>query len=216
MSFADLAMSGAAASTETRHAALLLHAMSAADRRWILERMPESQQQALHSLVVELDALGIPPDKSSLEGLQQSIDVRPLPTHSLADAPRERTADELDLMALDAMGIASLAQAWRAQPARLVVQALCLRPWPWRAALLERLPALQRQRVMDLLGVQDSCPRPGLAMEAAMLDCMRECCQSFDGGSSPLADGALTKADPFGRARHWHSWWPWRRRSRHA
>mgnify|MGYP001619795446 CR=1 FL=1 len=213
MNFSEMAMPVATSATEPRHAALLLHAMSAADRNWILAQMPEVQQQALHTLLAELEALGIPPDKSSLERLQQGGDIQPLPILGLAGASNEPTEGGLDLMALDAMKIASLAQAWRAEPALLVAQALCLRPWPWRPALLERLPALQRQRVMDVLGAQGDRLRPGPAMAAAMLDCMRECCQSSGSDSTASAGGSPTKAGVLVVARHWHSWWPWRRRS---
>ncbi|MDA8521026.1 hypothetical protein [Acidovorax sp. NCPPB 4044] len=212
MNFSELAGPGALSSTEPRRAALLLHALPAADRRWILDQMPQVQRQALQTLLAELSALGIPPDKTSLEKLQPASGQQPSAGHPRAEISREEFSDETDLMALDTAGVSSLAQAWRAQPALLVAQALCLRPWPWRAALLERLPALQRLRVMDRLGAPGGCPRAGDAMATAMLECMRECCQAPQASAAQENSKAATSAV----ARNWPGWWPLRTRGERA
>ncbi|SFD93497.1 hypothetical protein [Paracidovorax konjaci] len=212
MNFSELAGTGTLSSAEPRRAALLLHALSAEDRRWILQQMPEVQRQALQALLSELKALGIPPDKASLEKLPPASDRQHSPGQPQAEAPREESAEQTDLMALDTAGVASLALAWRAQPALLVAQALCLRPWPWRAALLERLPALQRQRVMDRLGAPGGCPRAGDAMATAMLECMREHCRAAEGSAAQ----EHTKTGTSAVARNWPGWWPRRTRGQRA
>ncbi len=197
---------------QARRAALVLHAMAPADRAWVLERMEPSQRDALQVLLSELQALGIPPDPSGLDELgaaaPDSIAAGTLPPGEAASSGPE--ADPL--MALGAPGIALLARAWRAQPPLMVAQALCLRPWPWRAALLEQLPALQRRRVMDLLGTVSSGPSAAPALASAMLGGMRRCCEApaVTAAGAGQGDGrAVGNRAP----RRFGSWrWPWRRK----
>lgn len=206
---------------QSRQAALMLHAMEPADRAWILEHLSQPERVALQSLLEELEALGIPPDRDCLDGLaglrEASTSTEPALEAVVAagsvmaqgysePAPDGHVPDGDALMSLDAENTMRLARAWRAQPALLVAQALCLRPWPWRAALLEQLPALQRRRVMDLLGNQGDCGRPAPALAAGLLRCMRQCC---DVPSPPpavsLPAGGCSDA---AAARRWHRWLP--------
>jgi len=199
---------------QARRAALVLHAMAPADRAWVLERMALSQRDELQALLSELQALGIPPDPSGLDELEtaapDSIAAGPLPS---GDAASSR-ADADPLMALGAPGIALLARAWRAQPPLMVAQALCLRPWPWRAALLEQLPALQRRRVMDLLGTVSSGPSAAPALASAMLGGMRRCCEApaVTAAGAGQCDGRAAVNHSCGRSGGWR--WPWRRKER--
>ncbi|MGM9485059.1 hypothetical protein ACS5PN_27970 [Roseateles sp. NT4] len=50
-------------SSGLRRAALALHALSAEDRAWLLQRLSPAQREALDALLVELKELGIPPDQ---------------------------------------------------------------------------------------------------------------------------------------------------------
>lgn len=50
-------------SSGLRRAALALHALSAADRAWLLQRLSPAQREALNALLAELKELGIPPDQ---------------------------------------------------------------------------------------------------------------------------------------------------------
>ncbi|BFO56024.1 MULTISPECIES: hypothetical protein [Comamonadaceae] len=197
---------------QARHAALVLHAMAPADRAWVLERMAPSQRDALQALLSELQALGIPPDPAGLDGLgaaaAASIARGPVPSGEAASSGPESDP----LMALGAPGIALLARAWRAQPPLMVAQALCLRPWPWRATLLEQLPALQRRRVMDLLGNVSSGPSTAPALASAMLDSMRRCCEApaVPAAGAGQGDGRAAGNQARGRFGGWR--WPWRRK----
>ncbi len=206
---------------KSRQAALMLHAMEPADRAWILEQLPRTERVALQSLLAELEALGIPPDRDCLDGLaglreaspstQPAVEAVVAPGSVLANghgepAPDEHVPDGDALMSLDTEKSARLAQAWRAQPALLVAQALSLRPWPWRAALLEQLPALQRRRVMNLLGSPGGCGRPAPALAAGLLRCMRQCCDAPPPPSAvSLPAGGCSDA---AAARRWHRWLP--------
>lgn len=203
---------------QSRQAALMLHAMEPADRTWLLGQLPQPERETLQALLKELDTLGIPPDPDCLDGLvalreaprpaEPPVAVSASASESAQShaATGARLSDGDAMMSLDAEKTARLARAWRAQPALLVAQALCLRPWPWRPALLEQLPAIQRRRVMDLLGTPGGCSRPGPALAAGLLQCMRQCCDAPSPpfpASSP-AGGALEAAG----ARRWRQWLP--------
>ncbi len=47
-----------------RRCALLLHALQAQDRQWLMDQMTPVHRTELEALVCELQALGIPPDRS--------------------------------------------------------------------------------------------------------------------------------------------------------
>lgn len=62
-------MSGPAARHGERRAALALHAVAPADRRWLLERLDGAQRERLQALLTELDSLGIRFDPADMEAL---------------------------------------------------------------------------------------------------------------------------------------------------
>ncbi|GKS87318.1 hypothetical protein AVMA1855_24220 [Acidovorax sp. SUPP1855] len=187
MMFSELTSSPVGRSA--RHSALLLHAMAPSDRSWLLSRLPLPQQQELTALVAELDGLGISPDASVLNealnacapGTEAHTTMREEATafhvaeHS---SPLPAISDFDFLMALDEKDLVALSKAWRSEPPGLVAMALRLQAWPWQRTLLERLPALPRRRVEDMLDMENCPVRSDSALALALMASMRTCCES--------------------------------------
>lgn len=54
-------------SSGTRRAALTLHALSVADRAWLMRQLSPGQRATMASLLAELDSLGIPRDAALVQ-----------------------------------------------------------------------------------------------------------------------------------------------------
>jgi hypothetical protein len=180
MNFADLA---AVSHVEgERQAALLLHAMDAADRTWLLQQLAPDHRQRLAALLDDLVALGIPADPGLLA--RASDTLRPAASLAAATVVPDRDF----LMQLNEAGVAALAHALRAEPPRLVVRCLQCGPWPWRQSLLSRLPALQRRRVEDALrDASGAVPQATSALVRSLMRSMRLRCERAAGVPEPLA-----------------------------
>lgn len=132
-----------------RKAALLLHSVSLADRQWLLGRMDTSQRAQLSSLIEEIDALGIPADRTLLH------DVLELPrglTDSLVEPENTERLDDLEhlLRVIDAAAPAWLAQILRDEPVELIASLLEMHEWSWRHAMLGQLGVVKRRQIEDL------------------------------------------------------------------
>ncbi|MDQ8033152.1 MAG: hypothetical protein REJ50_14135 [Bordetella sp.] len=142
-----------------RRAALLLHAMDAADRVWVLEALPAHAQAVLRPLVAELEALGLERDPALVE---QALRAAEPPDHGAAmgavppvagpGAPGILLPDEQFLMTLDAGQVRLLVAALGKEPPELIRLVLTTRAWPWHAALMQSLAESTRLRVQEGLG----------------------------------------------------------------
>lgn len=132
-----------------QRAALAVHALAAADRRWILEALTPPQRQALEPLLAELRELGLPVDAELLQDVQ---------------APA-RTAPPPWPMDLDERGVAALARVLNREPLAITRQLLALQPWPWRASLLAFVPGARRH----LLDAVSSRPAPNQCAAASLM-----------------------------------------------
>lgn len=132
-----------------RHAALLLHAMSPADRDWMLGELPSSERTNLLPLLAELEALGIESDPSLIDDAISS--ATPADSSTATSFAAERRAgpisDEAALHALDAQQVRALVECLRLEPLRLVGELLRLADWPWREDLLAALEPAQRRKI---------------------------------------------------------------------
>jgi hypothetical protein len=113
-----------------RQSALLLHGLSAADRRWVLARIDPADAAVLRAHLRELRELGIPAD----------------PALAPSAAPAGAGADPHAAIVARASS-AGLQLALGDEPAWLVAQVLALRDWPWRAAYLDGLTEERRAAV---------------------------------------------------------------------
>lgn len=112
-------------STAARQAALTVHALSDADRKWLLDALPAHEREQLSALVEELRALGIPQDSALVGEIASS---RP-PGTGQGEWPS----------ALDAAGTQALAAVLRGEPPELRRTALAILPEGARTQLLDAL-----------------------------------------------------------------------------
>ncbi|USX18343.1 hypothetical protein NHH82_21030 [Oxalobacteraceae bacterium OTU3REALA1] len=145
-----------------RQAALTLHAMTAADRRWLLSQLEAAQRAPLETLLAELAELGIPADPALLQQALRDGGT-PAGVHGAPDADAERALRQADP--------ARLAQLLQHEPDRLVARLLLAADWPWQADMLAHCDVRQRQRVvasLHQLRLNGAAPAPRL--RAALID----------------------------------------------
>lgn len=132
-----------------RHAALLLHAMSPADREWMLGELPSSERANLLPLLAELEALGIESDPALIDDAISGATPAGSPTATPFAAGRLSgpISDEAALHALDAQQVRVLVECLRSEPLGLVGELLRLADWPWREDLLAALEPAQRRKI---------------------------------------------------------------------
>lgn len=120
-----------------RHAALALHGMAQEDRQWILGQLSAEQRRTVQGLLEELLALGLP----ARAEISATVLQAPEPRSSNPPAALER------LQTLPASVACLLLEG---EPDLLVADILRLGPFPWEAALLERLGP-RRQAIQSCL-----------------------------------------------------------------
>ncbi len=148
-------LSGPDADSPARSAALLLHALSEADRHWLLQRLRPEESAVLRPMLTELRQMGMPADRSMVSAALRGVsfldasDSRPG-----ADSTRSATSGTLPgntdadrIVWLKQSAPAALAEVLRAEPPKVIAHVLLLADWPWRAQLLTCMGAPLRGRV---------------------------------------------------------------------
>ena len=130
------------AAEEDHKAALLLHALPADDRAWLLEKLPASERQALQSLLTELTELGIPADRSLLDEVMSDMPDSRAASGKITAAPGDLSMQELTDIAP-----AMIAKILQDEPAMLIAHLLMINDWPWTAAALEQMGVLKRRQI---------------------------------------------------------------------
>ncbi|MEO6936643.1 MAG: hypothetical protein ABI171_14990 [Collimonas sp.] len=140
-----------------RRTALLLHAMSAADRHWMLARLDAESQASLRSMLDELVALGIPADKALLSRaaetaapLHQAAASMAIPAEMTpvnAAGTREAEPPASAITSLNDVNPTTLAQILQDEPPELIARLLACHAWQWREGLLEQLGQARHSQV---------------------------------------------------------------------
>ena len=131
-----------------RHAALALHALSDADRQWMLERLPQAGRELLDPLLAELRELGIPRDAGAASPAGMPARIAPAvvaPEPSLSDA---------DWLAQ--LPAATIVAGLAGETPQVVAALLACRAWPWAdpvaAAFSVAVPAaMPAPRLLEVL-----------------------------------------------------------------
>jgi hypothetical protein len=127
-----------------RKAALLLHAMPAESRLWILGQLPPAQSEKLCDLLTELRELGIPADQALLHEILSSDSAPAAGAAPVSDV-------EAQLAVIENAGPGSVWLALRDEPAGLIARFLALFDWRWEQGFLEQLGPSKRHQVQKLL-----------------------------------------------------------------
>lgn len=151
-----------------RRTALLLHAMSVADRDWMLARLDGEARAILRTMLDELLALGIPADQALLNRAAENITPAAhaaRPSGMLPNAERKSGADILPASTLDSAiahltnaAPATLAQILSEEPPELIARFLACHDWKWRDGVLEKLGSGRRLQVERLAHSFSACP----------------------------------------------------------
>lgn len=190
-----------------RQAALLLGAMSAPDRAWVLAQLPAADRAILDPLLGELDALGIPVDADLLDAVLDKP-ARGAPTEPGSPAPRDAVDTAVVLNAAPAVLLKLLAH----EPVGLIARLLGMRAWPWQQEFMKLLPASKAVEVRDCLeryaiSLTDDAPDPAVASlwRTAMMRCLRLRLEEAGAAAGTMAPqpGALVD-----RVRG-DAWWRW-------
>ncbi len=202
MKFADLA--DVTHAPGERRAALLLHAMSDADRGWLLANLPDSQRAELGALLEELAQMQIAPDPTLLQRAIGKPQAPAAPTRPATPARPRHLSDRDFLMELTGTQVRALAAALASEPALLVARCLQIQPWPWHEALLAQFHAAFRRQVQELLDAPPGVAPQGLAgtsLADALAARMRQCCEQAE----PVA--ASPAAPPASALQRWPRQW---------
>ena len=127
----------------SRQAALLMHALAADDKAWVLEQLEPDEQKQLQLLLSELGALGIPEDPAM-------IDI------ALArNAPTPAAAPTDDDSYLSGVAATDIARALRPESTAFVRKLLACKDWPWRLEVAAEL-AVPASRAFDAVQAADA------------------------------------------------------------
>ncbi|AMO22198.1 hypothetical protein GCM10027034_25070 [Ramlibacter solisilvae] len=134
-----------------RRCALTLHSVAKSDREWLLARLPDQQRGELATLLGELEALGIPPDRAMVK-----IATRP--------SPAARRPARIAPASPQHVSLASpqdVAMVLRHEPAAVIARVLDARGAQERDAVLSRLGPAKRREVQELKRSHDARRAPG-------------------------------------------------------
>ncbi|PCE23731.1 hypothetical protein BWP39_29060 [Paraburkholderia acidicola] len=204
-----------------RKAALLLHAVSQADRQWLLGRVDDARREQLSSLIDEIETLGIPADYMLVRDVVEL--PRSLALAFGADSPAAHGSDEaFDAIehlfrVVDAAAPARLAQILRDEPAGLIASLLDMYPWSWRHAVLSQLGVVRRRQIEELSMLPrasaDAAPAP--ALRVFLLSAIERKLEALP-LAQPVAGPTEVRqsAGRFELARSWRRFIEWRRLSK--
>ncbi|CAJ0822596.1 hypothetical protein [Ralstonia flaminis] len=147
-----------------RHTALALHAMTAADRVWMLGQLPEHACVQLLALLDELAVLGLPRDRALLAATTM------VTATSATHAPKPATdPTQGQLMAqVAALSPDAMVEVLRQEPPIFAVTLMAISAWPWRAEVMQRLGPARARRIAEVSMTFGALP--GKARDVAVLE----------------------------------------------
>jgi hypothetical protein len=169
-----------------RRVALILHALTAQDREWMLARLTPERRAALKPLLDELSELGIARDSRLVREL-------------VADTTDADSGDSVSVIAQ--APAAAAVEALAGEPAALIEWMLSLHAWPWRGDLLAALGRAKREQVEALAAARLIGGEPGgdALREASLHELAMRVRHHMAHAEPSQADRRLPKWMRFGR-----------------
>lgn len=122
-----------------RQAALLLHTLDDSDRRWMLDQLPTAARSETERLLAELQALGMPSDRSLLDAVLADTSKR----STKAPPGRSHPLDTADAI--------QVARVLRGEPDGLIARLLKHASWSWHDAVLDELGPSRRRHIAEII-----------------------------------------------------------------
>jgi hypothetical protein len=120
-----------------KQAALLVHALAAPDREWVLSHLPPPQRKRLAGLLQELRQLGIPRDPALLPSLRDALPPPAVPDLSATVRDAGGVDEPGDAAWLAQQPVGRVASVLRDEPPAFVAKLLACRDWPWAAQVAQ-------------------------------------------------------------------------------
>lgn len=108
-----------------RKAALLLHGLSAGDRKWLLNQLPEEAVREISRLLNELEDLGIPKDRNMLKPALDTAQI----------IGKKRSL----IMRLDGYAPEKVYECLKDEPSFFIRRVLGVHAWRWSSQVKNRL-----------------------------------------------------------------------------
>lgn len=156
-----------------RKAALYLHGLEEADRRWLLDALSDEERQSLQTTLAELDEMKIPKGDAWLPELAEA--------HSFGGRD---TGDNIQISVIDEIERAdpsSLTEVFEGEPDWVVAILLKHRVWSWRQTYVGKQYLQKRKRLLRALETPGQQLKPKL--EAALLNTLAMRLSDLDSGS---------------------------------
>ncbi|HEY9028921.1 MAG TPA: hypothetical protein VIP05_31835 [Burkholderiaceae bacterium] len=150
----DLLERASVAGAPLRKAAMLLHSMGEADRRWLLDRLDAAQRPRIEALLEELRVLEFPADADLVrESLVGAVAARPL-AGTPASGPAGWSVEQATRVLLP-------------EPDEVIALLLRAGDWPWAAGLRSRL-GVERVRRVEASRYSRAVELPQSLLDAAL------------------------------------------------
>lgn len=121
--------------TGYRRAAAAIHALSEADKRWVLAELPEADRSTVLGYLEELKGLGFTHKSTAAEDCVPADAVVPQqPIEFIRDASAAEIFAVLD-----------------SEPSSLVVQLLAIENWRWKSPFMQMCSPLRQERIRAAL-----------------------------------------------------------------
>jgi hypothetical protein len=125
---------------DPRKAAMLVHAMSVSDQRWLLAQLSAPQRELLQRLLNELNELGIP---VAHDFLREVLAAQQAAVRKQEEGAGPKSIED----ELDAANHAALIEILDREPAALIVRLMQVRAWSWAEPVLAGLRESKRRQV---------------------------------------------------------------------
>ncbi|MFZ6721395.1 hypothetical protein [Undibacterium sp. Ji49W] len=183
-------MQGKPITESTRRAALLLHAMTASDKKWILGQLDRLDHVVLTGLLDELSELGVPKDAEILAALEEPERKLPV-SQGRGDNLLNQDFDK-QIRFLELENAHTLFNVLAKEEPDLIAYFLSIYSWPWTEELLNYFDVSVRRQIKASREIIGEAHCLSLGDRLNMIQC--ELCKEIIAkiASRPAAEPVMT------------------------